>query len=46
MGMVLVQRLRDANIKFEVTPSPAMGKQQQQEVVAVVVGAWKQWLLM
>jgi hypothetical protein len=42
MGMVLGQRLRDAGIKFEVTQSLALCKQQQQEVEAVVVGAWKQ----
>jgi short subunit dehydrogenase-like uncharacterized protein len=39
MGMVLVQRLRDAGIKFEVTQSPALGKQQQLvEPVAAAAG--------
>jgi hypothetical protein len=38
MGMVLVQRLRDAGIKFEVTQSPALGKQQQAEPVAAAAG--------
>ncbi|WIA42929.1 hypothetical protein OEZ86_008843 [Tetradesmus obliquus] len=45
MGMVLVQRLHGAGIKFEVTQSPALGKQQQQqqvEVEAVAAGAGKQ----
>jgi hypothetical protein len=41
MGMVLVQRLRNAGIKFDVTQSPALGKQQQQ-VEAVAAGAGKQ----
>ncbi|KAF6259628.1 hypothetical protein COO60DRAFT_1638196 [Scenedesmus sp. NREL 46B-D3] len=41
MGMVLVQRLRDAGIRFEVTQSPALGKQQQQ-VGAAAAGAGKQ----
>eukprot|EP00882_Tetradesmus_deserticola_P012957 GHRQ01013735.1.p1 GENE.GHRQ01013735.1~~GHRQ01013735.1.p1 ORF type:complete len:414 (+),score=232.18 GHRQ01013735.1:272-1513(+) len=42
MGMVLVGRLRQAGVRFEVTQSPALGKQQQQPVEAVGAGAGKQ----